>query len=110
MRLSAALLSCDAPLAGRLVAAGVLGRLRELSERQHMAASVRLLIVTALSAAVRWQAGLQGFVSGDNSCYSQVVAQLTGKMPARLKAAYIRLIRKLHARRWSAAHRAGGVQ
>ena len=59
VRLSAALLGCSAALAGRLAERGVLGRLTELSERQHMAASVRLLIVTALSAAVRWPAGLQ---------------------------------------------------
>ena len=37
----------------------------------------------------------QVFVAGENSCYSRVVAQLTGKMPARLKAAYISLVRKV---------------
>ncbi|KAF0295884.1 Protein virilizer [Amphibalanus amphitrite] len=95
VRLAAALLGCDSALAERLVARGVLDRLAELSEREHMAASVRLLVVTALSTAVRWQTGLQGFVSGEPSGYSRMVAQLAGKMSARLKAAYICLIRKV---------------
>ena len=59
VRLAAALFCCDSALAGRLAARGVLSLLMDLAEREHMAASVRLLIVTALSAAVRWQTGLQ---------------------------------------------------
>ena len=42
-----------------------------------------------------WAVVRQGFVSGEPSCYSRAVTQLTGKMPARLKAAYISLIRKV---------------
>lgn len=111
LRLCCHLLSTSDTVCSQLLARAaangceVLQLLLDVCGGEFMAVSLKLLAVRALSFAVRWPCGIKVFIklqdrgmeeTEPNSCYERVIVNLLDKNQSRLKAAYTKLIRKVH--------------
>ncbi|KAL8610324.1 hypothetical protein ACOMHN_041138 [Nucella lapillus] len=107
IHLATALLTCEPSLTMVLLAAGVQSKLVDLLESRFMAFSVRLLIVTALDASLRFANGVRWFLGShpqqthgkfkdELSAYQRIVQLMSRKQLAQVMMAMNGLLRKAH--------------